>query len=288
MIGNKYRNLICLSDLCEIPPSRCLTTSAFKVALKPTMRAEIMDILAELRRNRGFGMAKACQAISSILDNLSVPATLRPTILRAAAEVTEGWMHPAILRSSSSSEDSERTSAAGVYLSISDIWNAEQLLQGVVRCWAASFGLVAIAHRLRLRQYEIDPLPALIIQRYIANPSISGVCSSVNPVTGSQGILIEYSYDGPSAVESGEGVTTSLWLPHDTESADRHTDAPLELLNAVASLTISARRRLGREVEIEWCAVGRKLYLLQARPLVVELQRSLANSRRPEPGVYDL
>ncbi|MFF1308109.1 PEP/pyruvate-binding domain-containing protein [Streptomyces sp. NPDC058307] len=286
IVGQKARNLALVADIGVVPPSRCLTNNAFAMALTEPIREGISRVLNELRSNKGYGLAKASMEIQSMLADLVVPPPLVPMIWEAAREVTDDYAFPLIVRSSGFNEDSESSSGAGVNVSVTNIQGPHNLLAAILECWKGSFDLASIAHRLRTGELELDPLPGLIIQRYIANTSVAGVCCSPHPILGVDGVFVEYSRDGSSGVESGLGKTDSFFVTSPSVMIDS-PNLPMGLSSALVNLTLRVRHRLAQKAEIEWCFDGRTLYLVQARPVIARYQR-LEGEHRLVSGCYDL
>ena len=167
------------------------------------------------------------------------------------------------LRSSAVGEDGTNGSLAGAYRSLLNIEPhfLSSALCEFFKCNARRNG-------------EGDYRGAVIIQRMIA-ADYAGVCLTHDPRTGQRdAVILELLAGGNEALTSGEAAPDRLVvdrLTGDILQEERRCPglehAEIDLAALVQHfLTLEAR--LGRALDIEWAVAGRKLYILQARPIV--------------------
>ncbi|HEX8227475.1 MAG TPA: PEP/pyruvate-binding domain-containing protein [Candidatus Saccharimonadales bacterium] len=193
-----------------------------------------------------------------------------------------------IVRSSSASEDTGEASGAGIYESIGDISSADALQDAITRCWKANFSLQAIAHRLRIHEYDVKPLPGLIIQEYI-RAEVSGVVFSVDPLDGSERIFVEYTNGSSDGVESGTGETqTFVALPYKSRFIINQNGLKESLALKLAQTSALLKKKYQKEVEFEWAEDGKELFILQVRPITTHQKIKRDNGRKPVLKVFDL
>ncbi|HEX7135881.1 MAG TPA: PEP/pyruvate-binding domain-containing protein [Iamia sp.] len=171
-----------------------------------------------------------------------------------------------VVRSSSTAEDGDASSMAGVFLSELDVDPAD---------------VVEAVHRV-LASAEASPLvdaPMAVLIQPQLRPAFGGVAFSADPLTGDDRISVVASVaGGPDELVSGRrtGWTTEV----SRTGRARHgrgepTDRPTRsVLRGVSRLAGQAQGRAGAPQDIEW-AVGRDgtLWLLQSRPITTIIGR---------------
>ena len=207
-------------------------------------------------------------------DSGSSPADVASTDLpedvsRALLERAADWIHvPLAVRSSGLAEDLPGASFAGQYETVLDVRGKDALLQGVRTCWSSAFNERVRTYRETKGQDGI-PGMAVLIQRLLA-PEAAGVAFTVNPVTGDRSETVVSAVRGlGERLVSGQ-ATPDEWTVKDGEATCR--ESPEKSIDAaqaveIASLARQAEAHFGSPQDIEWAIAGRRLYLLQARPV---------------------
>ena len=202
---------------------------------------------------------------------------------------------PVAVRSSATSEDLPTASAAGQQESYLNVRGRDQLLRAVRGCWDSLHGERAVAYRRQHRISEAEVTMAVVVQRLVSAEA-SGVMFTADPVTGDDSTMVINSGWG-----LGEAVVGGLVTP-DTFAVDRRSRQLIsQTVGAKTIMTVTTRtgtaerpvptRRaypgqpqpgqaeqlagLGIRIselcqapmDIEWCRVGDRLYILQARPI---------------------
>ena len=204
---------------------------------------------------------------------------------------------PLIVRSSAIGEDSQEASAAGQYLSILDVTNKEKLRSAIIDCQASYLQSNAIKYRQKSRQTEQSM--AILIQRQIEGV-YSGVAFSRDPVDRlNESVAIEalpgkatkivsgkhtpqrYCVTLPNSLDELPGDRT-VTITKSTQAESFQGEVRLSELNvnndavAIPAEIIESVAVLARELEdlfegipqdIEWTYDGKKLWLLQVRPI---------------------
>jgi rifampicin phosphotransferase len=182
----------------------------------------------------------------------------------AAAEIGDG---PLAVRSSSSAEDLDDASYAGMYETVLGVRGAEALVRAVRRCWAS-------ASAARVQAYHGDPargLPAMavLVQRLV-EADAAGVAFTANPVTGDRDETLVSAVRGlGDRLVSGE-ASPDEWIVRDGQAVCRRRvegaiDA--EQACAVAELARRVERLFDSPQDVEWALAGDEIALLQARPI---------------------
>ena len=174
------------------------------------------------------------------------PEKLREQILR------EFSGKKLIVRSSALSEDSAQESLAGKFLSVTNI-NPENIIDAA-RQVKASFS-------------DTNPKNQILVQPMLDHIAMSGVLFTLDPNTGGNYFVINYDISGSAdSVTSGEGKSLSAcYIFHGKKCGD----ARLDYLCDAAQELMDLFEKKNIDIEFAFTSDD-KLYLLQARPLVLK------------------
>jgi phosphoenolpyruvate synthase/pyruvate phosphate dikinase len=211
---------------------------------------------AGLVGGKAAGLARLVELGLPVPPAVFLPVGEEPADVDAVvAELGE----PLAVRSSAVGEDAEDRSAAGQY----------ETLLGV----RANGLLAAIAHvrssTARAEAYGGGTEVGVVIQRYVP-ATRAGVAFSRDPVTGDDVVLVECAAGGGEAVVSGL-VTPDRYRVRGDAVRARASGAARTLRDdearEVAELVRRAESGFGTPVDVEFCFEGRRLWLLQCRPI---------------------
>lgn len=171
-----------------------------------------------------------------------------------------------VVRSSALSEDSALASFAGEFETVVDVQTDEPIRQAiqVVRRSRHNARVQAYSQAQGLEQTEQEI--AIVVQRLI-RADYSGVLFTAAPVTGDLMRMVGNFVQGlGEALVSGQAnpQTFALARPKGTYSG------PAELKRLAGALYRNAcglEKELGGPQDIEWAIAGRRLYILQSRPI---------------------
>lgn len=288
--GNKFYQLSLIHALVSIPEAVCLRNSAFTQSLLESSKSTIQELLRLLESNGGYQLNRIQKAIQKQIDKITIPKEVLVELREVCERISDSWKYPLIIRSSSSLEDRENASGAGIYRSIGNVKSLDEVLEAIQACWVSSFSLAAIAHRLRLREFNLDPLPGVIIQRFIPS-SYTGVTFSQGPLDGLQGIFIEYT-NKADGVESGTADTESFLAVPKADKANDFVISDNDLGEVMAknlvATAIQLRNYFGYEIEYEWGYTNGEFYVFQVRPITTLLANERVSARTPVCKVFDL
>ena len=214
-----------------------------------------------------------------------LPAGDDPTALIKA--VSPSAAEPVVVRSSAVGEDSLTSSAAGQYVSVTEVDSPAALDQAITVCLNAYSSPSAVRYR------ESRNLPAgkmtVLVQPHIFG-TFSGVAFSRDPVAhAGDAVVVEALPGDASRVVSGQitperyqvavgeesfaarsGTAGQMWqLPADVTLAVKGIGkAPKNLIAQVAYLTRHLERSFhGIPQDVEWTFDGSQLWVLQSRPI---------------------
>lgn len=176
--------------------------------------------------------------------------------------------HPLIVRSSAVGEDSENSSAAGQYQSISHITNRAALQDGILQCQASYNNPTAAQYRRQ--QQQKDTAMAVLVQEQIQGV-FSGVVFSRDPISQIEdAVLIEALPGDATNVVSGQMTPEQYRVVYQDRPlhVQGKGEVPQSILEDVASLARELEERFhGLPQDIEWTYDGQKLWILQSRPI---------------------
>jgi pyruvate,water dikinase len=166
---------------------------------------------------------------------------------------------PLAVRSSAVGEDAADRSAAGQY----------ETLLGVTRATLAEAVAHVRASTDRAQAYGAGGDVAVVVQRQVP-ATRAGVAFSRDPVRGDDAVLIECAPGSGEAVVSGE-VTPDRYRVAGDRVRARAAGAVRTLRDdearEVAGLVRRAEAGFGTPVDVEFCFEGRRLWLVQCRPI---------------------
>jgi len=290
-VGNKFVQLAEINKYTNVPKAICLNNTAFKDSLSSTSWQIIQDNLTLLHSNGGYRLNKIQKEIQEELHKITPPPSMLEELHRMYQKISEKGKYHLIARSSSCFEDKENISGAGIYQSFANIDSIDYLVKGILVCWNSAFSLGAIAHRLRINEYNTNPLPGVIIQQYI-DANYSGVTFSQNPLREMDGIFVEYTTEGSDGIEAGTGKSKSFMAVPKPNSKNEYIVSANDLEEKLVDELIITSNKFNfifkQKMEFEWIIKDSSLYILQARPITAEVSSSSDGSIEKFLKIFDL
>ncbi len=232
-------------------------------------------------------------SIADAFDSGNLDASVEREILIAYAALGGGAV---AVRSSASTEDLPDLSFAGQHASFLNVRGEEELLHAVRGCWASLWSARAVAYRSGHRVESESAVMAVVVQTMV-DASVSGVVFTANPATGRRSELtVSASFGLGEAIVGGAVDADTFAIDRDslriirTSIGDKaHMTAPgdggvevhpvSEARRRAPSITPEHLREIGAmslrvetlfdgvPQDIEWAFAGKRLWLLQARPI---------------------
>jgi len=186
-----------------------------------------------------------------------------------------------VARSSAIGEDGLNSSAAGQYVSITNITSPIALERAITACLNAYNAPSALRYRRERGLDNSEGAMNVLVQPHISG-QYSGVAFSRDPITHiGDTVIIEALPGEASQVVSGkltpecyqvsvtDAATESWQLPEDfTLPVTGRGQTPTELIQQIAYLTRHIENRFhGIPQDIEWTFDGEQLWILQSRPI---------------------
>jgi phosphohistidine swiveling domain-containing protein len=176
------------------------------------------------------------------------------------------------VRSSVNMEDGPIHSFAGQFSSYLSINNLASFNEAVLNCVASKQNPNATAY-CKQKGLNPDDLEINVIVQKMVLADYSGVCFTVNPMSGKAKELVIESVAG-SGKKLVEGITTPSnyivnWYHNKITSKTTesiHNLTP-ELLKNITESCLAIQQHYGTPQDIEWCLLNGEFYTLQSRPL---------------------
>ena len=179
--------------------------------------------------------------------------------LRAAwSAATDNGRRPVVVRSSSTVEDGNTSSMAGMFTSVLDVVAWQSFRRAVD----------TVLHSAKVVTAEPAPIAVLVQPQLM--PTVGGVLFGVDPVTGrTDHVVVSASEAGPAAVVGGtvDGSRYVLSRRRMVEGPGRGPLTP-DQLRQLRALAHRAERVFGGPQDVEWAfGPDGRLWLLQSRPV---------------------
>ena len=173
------------------------------------------------------------------------------------------------VRSSGVAEDMPDASFAGQYESVLGVTGPDAVLAAIQHCWESGMNPRVQTYQASRR---LDSAPMAVLVQCMVEADAAGVAFTANPVSGDRKETLVSAVRGlGERLVSGE-ATPDEWSIRDGRAARRNS--PEHAITRAQALEVAALARqveayFGAPQDIEWALAGRRLFLLQARPITV-------------------
>ena len=283
------------------PPGFVITTCGFERYLAELDKENsIRSRVQALHHHDLEGIRCFSEQVRARFGTSPLPGEVCADIVAAHAELCGLDRNcPLAVRSSTTAEDSEAVSFAGLQDTYLWVKGVEATLKYVRSCWASLYSVPSISYRRKHGMPENEVAIAVVVQKMVDARS-AGVMFTRSPLTGDRSVItIEATWGLGSALVSGEvtpdrfliaKITGEISVREISDKFVQHVPAesggikevetPEELrrvpaisdreLKALAQIGRKVERHYGRSQDIEW-AIDRcgEILLLQARPETV-------------------
>ncbi|HKS59967.1 MAG TPA: PEP/pyruvate-binding domain-containing protein, partial [Thermoplasmata archaeon] len=296
-----------------IPPGFVVTTEAFQGFVDATpLSTDLPAALAQLDLNRPESVDAVSRRIRDGFEGTEFPASLRATLTEAYERfVREEDARFSAVRSSATAEDLEGASFAGLQETYLNVHGTEAVLMAIRRCWGSLFTPRVLVYRAR-KGFDHSTVKLAVLVQKMVESKVSGILFTRDPNTGENHMIIEagfglgepivggevtpdhYVVDGATqkiihkqvadqsfqVVRSDEGGNVKQELSAEMRTQQKMPDDQIHRLASLGRVIESYYRR---PMDIEWCADGGGLYIVQARP-VTTLPSGGAPGAPPPPS----
>jgi len=176
------------------------------------------------------------------------------------------------IRSSVNLEDGATTSFAGQFTTVLEVKDFKSFQKGFIACLLSKYDEAPLAY-CESNAINPDKLQINIIIQEMVDADYSGVCFSVNPMTGNEKEMVIEAVNGLGENLVQGHVTpntyTVNWYEGKIVSSNQENDLVLadKLIDLIVDESLKIQQYFGLAQDIEWAFKDGKLYILQARPL---------------------
>jgi len=314
LAGGKGANLAEMYNLSlPVPDAFVVLADAYKFFIEKTgLKERIRNVLRGLDVNDTKQLERKTALIRKMIISTEMPKEIRKEIEHAyetlSREFNEREIYVAI-RSSATAEDLPQASFAGQQLTLLNVKRAENVIEGVKRCWASLFTARATFYREEKGFSHEKVAIAVIVQKqlgaipyeeYLKGNYKAGVGFTVHPSTGEKNkVVIEGSWGQGESIVSGSVTPDTYVLDKKTgrvieiniakksrmriadlkECGLKEVDVPPHLqekqclteneLRELHRLALKLERYYRFPQDFEWVSERGKIYLVQTRPITV-------------------
>ena len=297
LVGGKGANLGEMTGAgFPVPPGYVVTAAAYFEFLKVTsLDQKITELLSKLDVNDTDKLNEASRLIQSAIVKSKIPPEIESEIRAAYRELGRSKNVLVAVRSSSTGEDIGDATAAGQQSTYLNVMGENEVLTAVRQVWASLFNARAIFYR-KTKNLSLAKAGIAVPIQLMVESEVSGVAFSLDPVTNDKSkIVVESVYGLGEMIVQGEvtpdhfefekknlEVTYHEIGRQDQELLRRGKEnkvvpvskaygarqkAPTKILTEVAELTKKLEQHYLRPQDVEWAWDGKKVYLVQTRPV---------------------
>jgi pyruvate,water dikinase len=291
--GGKGANLARLTRAgFPVPRGFIISTDAYReFVTNNRWLAAIQSVVENLSAEDSSALEKASSQIHAAFVVGKMPGEIESAIRAAYADFEN---RPVAVRSSATAEDLPDLSFAGQQDTYLNLIGREQLLQGVINCWASLWTARAIGYRIRNGIDHNQAALAVVVQEMVQSES-SGVLFTANPLTGLRSeSVMDATFGLGEALVSGQvepdhyvidtlsSTIISKSLGEKKISTRGKPGGGVEVIEessearqALSDEDIRHLAWIGRQIQqeykfpqdIEWALAEGTPYILQARPI---------------------
>lgn len=275
-----------------VPPGFIIGTPAYFDFLQIAgLKKYILDCL-KTESNDPEKLLRVSKEIMAKFESIAIPGEIRQEIISAYRKIGNKKV---AVRSSATAEDLPQASFAGQQSTFLNVKGRKELLAKVRSCWASLFTPRAIFYRNQNNFDHTKVGLAVIVQEMVAS-EVSGVMFTVDPVTeDKRHVVIEAAFGLGELVVAGK-ITPDQYIVDklDKKILDKKIAVQkvqlVELRGENREISVSAKFQAAAKLsdseifsladfgeliekhyyfpqDIEWALEGKKIYILQTRPV---------------------
>ncbi|MGC9516712.1 MAG: PEP/pyruvate-binding domain-containing protein [Methanomicrobiales archaeon] len=277
LVGSKTKNLsLLINENFKVPEGFCISTDAYRNFIFENKLYNKIDM--EISRKSMEDMRweeiwDASLRIRSAFLKAEIPPALRDEISKKIERYPKNVKFS--VRSSSPSEDSEKTSFAGIHESYINVNGLKKILESIKLVWASLWSDRAILYREELNLDSFNSSIAVLIQKMEKQP-VSGLAFSREPTGINKDHMVIEAVEGLLAnlvdnIKEGEkwviDRNTREILQYKKSSESKNPILDSEEIELVADKILKIENIFGYPVDVEWTGTGHNFTLLQSRPI---------------------
>jgi len=314
MVGGKGANLgEMIKAGFPVPHGFAVTVESYDRFIEENdLFEKIQDILKATDVHDSDNLQAASRKIQKIIVDGRIPddvaASVKTSYRRVSGRLSKAMV---AVRSSATAEDLPGASFAGQQATFLNVRGESTLLHKVRECWASLFTARAIFYREENKIAHERVKISVIVQKMIQS-SVSGVMFTIDPVSNEKDrIIIEAVWGLGEMIVQGSVVPDRYVVQKETfdilskEISDqrvqlvkrgietKEVDVPVRLreIQKITNEDIVELAKLGDKLQkhyyfpqdIEWAKEGKKLYIVQTRPITT-VEKSKVKRQRAKEG----
>lgn len=264
-VGNKAFYLYRIAAICNVPKFITVGTDSFAEILSLSENREIKDSITQIFLNK-LGIVHKMKDVQEMIGKMYIPGEFIENLKKELAD--NGVLPPYAVRSSSTMEDGNQKSGAGIYESYCDVTD-DELLERIKDCWKSNFTVRSLCYENANDDVEkrIASM-GVIVQHFVNNAGIAGVFFSVDPVYPENGAVAEYVEGTAEELMAGSRLPVTVQLGFFKEDIPEEQYKfegawMYELLRYGSGLA----KEIGCNVDVEWVFADGHVSIIQCRPI---------------------
>lgn len=262
--GNKAGNLVEMKKAgFNVPDGIVLDAEEYRSFVK---KNGIGDKISELM---GKLTAENAQATGEAVEALFAGLKADEKTISKIASMTDGSKSYAV-RSSATKEDLAEFSFAGQYKTFLNTKGAESIAEKVIDCYRSMFDKTGISY-IATNKIDPDDLAMAVVVQEMVDSDLSGICFTVNPVTGNDKRMLIEVIEG-----LGENIVSGKVNPeqyeydrYEMKAVSTQVEGLLDnaMLEKMGKVFSDIQIHFGYPCDIEFAVENNELYILQARSI---------------------
>ncbi|NLF51388.1 MAG: hypothetical protein GX577_09655 [Leptolinea sp.] len=217
-------------------------------------------------RQEGLPVPDGCVLLANAFVDEELSPQAKEQMLKEVNRLRGGRPAAFAVRSSALLEDSTRASFAGEYESVLDVSTDAEILNAI-RSVFQSGKSTRVESYTRSQGIEENPQRLAVVIQKMVHPDFSGVLFTADPLTGNLSRMTGNFVPGlGEKLVSGQVNAQSFII----DRPSGNFDGPIEMQPYAKNLYRIAHRietDFGCSQDLEWAVSGKKIFILQARPI---------------------
>jgi len=297
--GGKAANLGELTSAgFNVPSGFVLTTAAYDYFLeKNDLTKRVNSVVEKVDVTSEASLQECSQKVRKAFDDAVVPEDLRFEVLKEFHSIFEGKKKVGLVavRSSATAEDLPTASFAGQQDTFLNVYEPDDLIDKVKKCWSSLFTPRAISYRSS-KGFDHHKVKLAVVVQKMVNSEVAGIMFTVDPNSELPHIIVEAGYGLGESIVGGKvtpdtyvvdkfhtkiinkrvakqtwklvrgktGDTVKQDVPAGEMEKQKLTD---EQILAIADIGNQIELHYNKPMDIEWCLENGEFYVVQARPV---------------------
>ena len=262
-VGNKAKNLIIMKEQgFNVPYGIVLDSDTYIEEIKyNNLTDKINNYLKKLNKDN---IEDTSRKIVKLFDGFK----FREETIKTINEMLDSKKLYAV-RSSGTKEDLEGFSFAGQYETFLNT-KFKDIYENIVNCYKSMFSNVILSYFIN-NNISFDNLAMSVIVQEMVNSDYSGICFTLNPITGDdKEMLIEVGEGLGENIVSGQNKPEQYfynWFNDDLYYSKSNKLITGEIIKSIVPTFYEIMSYFGYPCDIEFAIENNKLYILQSRAI---------------------